>query len=229
MTEANIEIKELQNGVKSVVVSGQLDESNVDEKIKVVYEMFKQTPQGLKIIFDLENLDYMNSKSIGYLTDIYGKITERGGKMVITKAKENIVDILQVVGLTQLIQSFATNEEAILALNQGATPAPEQQPAPAAPEMTQPPAAQAPVSPESSQETPAEIKVEPAPVTEQPAQQQAEEAPAQPQPQTTNVVASEANVAPAEPIQKAPKEQPPVEENTLKMPTISQPAPGESS
>ena len=58
----------------------------------------------------------MNSKSIGYLTDWYGKITEGNGKIVITKTRDNILDILQVVGLTQLIQCYANEEEAKLAL-----------------------------------------------------------------------------------------------------------------
>jgi anti-anti-sigma regulatory factor len=60
----------------------------------------------------------MNSKSIGYLTDWYGKVTEGGGKIVISKAKSNILDILQVVGLTQLINCYPTLDEAKFALLQ---------------------------------------------------------------------------------------------------------------
>jgi stage II sporulation protein AA (anti-sigma F factor antagonist) len=95
---------------------GQLDESNVDEKIKEIYSVIETNPQNLHLIFDLENLEYMNSKSIGYLTDIYGKLTETGGKMAIAKAKSNIADILQVVGLTQLVQIFDSIDSAKSAL-----------------------------------------------------------------------------------------------------------------
>ncbi len=63
----------------------------------------------------------MNSKSIGYLTDWYGKIIEGKGKIVIAKARSNILDILQVVGLTQLINCYNTLDEAKFALLQ-ATP-----------------------------------------------------------------------------------------------------------
>lgn len=111
MTEATIIIEDDGN-IKIVKIAGQLDESNVDEKIKTIYTAIEQNPKGLKLLFDLENLEYMNSKSIGYMTDIYGKITESGGQVAIAKAKPNITDILQVVGLTQLIKSFATAEEA---------------------------------------------------------------------------------------------------------------------
>lgn len=102
--------------LKLVKFSGQLDESNVDEKAKEIYDLINSIPQGLHLIFDFEKLEYMNSKSIGYLTDWYTKLTEKRGGIVITKAKPNILDILQVVGLTQLIPCTGTVEEAKLAI-----------------------------------------------------------------------------------------------------------------
>lgn len=123
MTQATITIEDIpvsNEGLtaKTIKFQGQLDESNVDEKAKVIYELLEQVPQNLYLLFDFEELEYMNSKSIGYLTDWYGKVTEGGGKIVIAKTKNNILDILQVVGLTQLINCFATIDEAKLALLQ---------------------------------------------------------------------------------------------------------------
>jgi anti-anti-sigma factor len=121
MTEVNITVEDLTSEIpgatlKLVKISGQLDESNVDEKSKEIYAIIEQTPKGLSLVFDLENLEYMNSKSIGYLTDWYGKINEGGGKIVLSNAKPNILDILNVVGLTQLIPNFATLDEAKFAI-----------------------------------------------------------------------------------------------------------------
>lgn len=134
MTEANIEIEDAPiNGkiVKIVHLVGQLDESNVDEKIQQIYKLIEVSPKGLNLIFDLENLEYMNSKSIGYLTDLYGKITESGGQVVIAKPKPNITDILQVVGLAQLIKIFVSLDEAKNFLSAPvAAPAPIETPAP---------------------------------------------------------------------------------------------------
>ncbi|MBI2453803.1 hypothetical protein HYV58_01340, partial [Candidatus Peregrinibacteria bacterium] len=45
----------------------------------------------------------------------YTKLTEKKGGVVIAIARPNILDILQVVGLTQLITSVATVEEAKIA------------------------------------------------------------------------------------------------------------------
>lgn len=121
MTQININIEDIPVSTpnqiaKLIKFQGQLDESNVDEKAKLIYSLIEQTPQNLFLLMDFEELEYMNSKSIGYLTDWYGKITEGNGKIVIAKAKNNILDILEVVGLTQLISCYPTLDEAKLAL-----------------------------------------------------------------------------------------------------------------
>ncbi|MBU1992434.1 MAG: STAS domain-containing protein [Patescibacteria group bacterium] len=121
MTEANITVEDVASEdpskvIKLVRIKGQLDESNVDEKSKEIYALIEQNPKGLNLIFDLENLEYMNSKSIGYLTDWYGKVNEGGGAIALAKPKPNILDILNVVGITQLVQSYATLDEAKFAL-----------------------------------------------------------------------------------------------------------------
>lgn len=128
MTQATITIEDIPAATPGIVAKlihfqGQLDESNVDEKAKTIYGLIEQFPQNLYLLFDFEGLEYMNSKSIGYLTDWYGKITEGKGKVVIAKTRSNILDILQVVGLTQLIQSYATLDEAKFALLQPTTSA----------------------------------------------------------------------------------------------------------
>ncbi|MDP2624885.1 MAG: STAS domain-containing protein [Candidatus Peregrinibacteria bacterium] len=122
MTYANILIEDLASDqadriVKIIKVSGQLDESNVDEQSKAVYTLIEQNPKNLHLIFDFSELEYLNSKAIGYLTDWYGKVSAEGGKIAIAMAKDNIVDILQVVGLTQLITCHLTLDEAKTAMS----------------------------------------------------------------------------------------------------------------
>jgi len=123
MTQANIIVEDIPATVqgisaKLIRIQGQLDESNVDEKAKIIYQVIEQNPKNLYLLFDFEQLEYMNSKSIGYLTDWYGKIAEGQGKIVIAKPKSNILDILQVVGLTQLINCYQTLDEAKFSLLQ---------------------------------------------------------------------------------------------------------------
>lgn len=123
MTTVQITIEDLSGApqgkvLKLIRIVGQLDESNVDEQAKTIYQLLESGIQGLNLIFDFSGLEYMNSKSIGYLTDWYSKVSTTGGKVVIASARENILDILQVVGLTQLIPAYATLEEAKLAVLQ---------------------------------------------------------------------------------------------------------------
>ncbi len=214
MTEAMITIEDVPGAIplKIAHISGQLDESNVDEKIQEVYQAVEKSPKGLSLIFDLGELEYMNSKSIGYLTDLYGKITEGGGHVAIANAKSNILDILQVVGLTQLVKTFTSTDEAKNHIDTQpvAAPAEPQPEAPAQPEQPAEPQPEAPAEPaqpvEPQPEAPAEQPTEPQP--EAPAEQPTEpeqpaEQPAEPQPE-----------APAEPAQpekpqtEAPAEQP---------------------
>ncbi len=123
MTTVQITIEDLSGApqgkvVKLIRIVGQLDESNVDEQAKSIYQVIESGIQGLNLIFDFTGLEYMNSKSIGYLTDWYSKVSSTGGKVAIASARDNILDILQVVGLTQLIPAYATLDEAKLAVLQ---------------------------------------------------------------------------------------------------------------
>jgi len=97
---------------KIVRFVGQLDESNIDLNSKTIYEIIAQHPKDLYLLLDFSKLEYMNSKSIGYLTDWYGKITEAGGKIVIAAPPANILEILTAVGVIELVKCYNTLEEA---------------------------------------------------------------------------------------------------------------------
>ncbi len=103
--------------VKIVHFTGQLDESNVDDRAKEIYALISSVSGPLFLIFDFAGLEYMNSKSIGYLTDWYTKLSEKQGAIIIAQARPNILDILSVVGITQLIKSVTTIEEAKVETN----------------------------------------------------------------------------------------------------------------
>lgn len=97
---------------KIIRIIGQLDESNIDMNSHIIYDLITQHPKDLFLLFDLTKLEYMNSKSIGYLTDWYTRVNEGGGKIVITNAPENIIEILTTVGITELIVCYKNIEEA---------------------------------------------------------------------------------------------------------------------
>jgi anti-anti-sigma factor len=142
MTEVNIaidNIEALKEGriSKMIKIVGELDETNVDEEMQKIYGIIGENPWNLDLIFDFSGLGYLNSKCIGYLTDIYGKLSESNGKIAIFAARPNVLDTLQVVGLTQLITMYDTFEQAKAGVIQElsgpqvqntVTPTPETQP-----------------------------------------------------------------------------------------------------
>ena len=100
--------------IKVVILQGQLDESNVDGFAPKIYEMIANMEPQTSVIFDFQGLTYLNSKSIGYIADFYNQITAKEGKIIIAKAANNIKDILNVVGMDQMIPLTQTMEEAKL-------------------------------------------------------------------------------------------------------------------
>ncbi|PIV90646.1 hypothetical protein COW46_02400 [Candidatus Gracilibacteria bacterium CG17_big_fil_post_rev_8_21_14_2_50_48_13] len=95
---------------------GELDESNIDNTAKEVYKLLDESANDLPVLFDFSELGYMNSKSIGYLSDWYTRLGEKGSELLVAAAPENIMDILQTVGLDNFIRMFPSVELAKAAL-----------------------------------------------------------------------------------------------------------------
>lgn len=117
MADVQLNVSDListKNGqtIKVVALVGQLDESNVDDLAPKIYQLIEEAGEAPSFVFDLEQLVYMNSKSVGYLTDFYSKIKAKNGSVVLAKLPPNINDILSVVGLTKIVPVAQTMEEA---------------------------------------------------------------------------------------------------------------------
>lgn len=117
MTDNKILIEDLETPDKDItgkmlIFIGQLDETNIEENAKMVYSLISEHPKNLHLLLDFEKLTYMNSKSIGYITDWYTKTTDNNGKIVIAKPAQNILDILNAVGISKFIKCYPTLAEA---------------------------------------------------------------------------------------------------------------------
>lgn len=132
--------------VKQIIFAGQLDETNVDEEAKKIYAVIDEMAEP-NLLLDFSDLVYMNSKSIGYLTDWYSRSAAKGGKIVIARPQPNILDILKVVGITQIITIYDSLEEAKLGFSGDAAPPATVAPPATAPAAPAPPAPPAPAAP----------------------------------------------------------------------------------
>ena len=111
--ETLIEVnKKEQNGVTIFEFKGELDETNADKTFKSVYDQIGEF-EGKKILFNMSGLKYLNSKSIGYIADVFSNIEDVDWKMTISNCTEWVKDILELVGITTIIPTVDTEKEAI--------------------------------------------------------------------------------------------------------------------
>ena len=95
--------------------AGELDETNADKTFSWVYEQIGDFADK-KILFNLMGLKYLNSKSIWYIADVFSNIEDNEGQMHISNCDEGVRDVLELVGITTIIPTVATEEEALEAM-----------------------------------------------------------------------------------------------------------------
>lgn len=92
------------------ILEGSIDESNLDE-LKNVVTPFVNDSVTKTIALDVQKLDYINSKVVGYIASLYTLGQVNSTKIVIVGENATIMDILSLVGLTTLIEQKKTVDE----------------------------------------------------------------------------------------------------------------------
>ncbi len=111
--ETLIEIKKRDaQGASVFEFQGELDETNADKVFSKIYADIGAFA-GKKILFNFSGLHYLNSKSLGYLADIYSNVEEGGGKMCISNCLPEVNDTLELVGITNIITTLPTEAEGL--------------------------------------------------------------------------------------------------------------------
>ncbi len=111
--ETLIEVnKKEQDGILIFEFSGELDETNADKTFKTIYDEIWSF-DNKKIIFNMNGLKYLNSKSIWYIADVFSNIEDNEWQMHISNCSEWVKDILELVGITTIVPTVDTEEEAV--------------------------------------------------------------------------------------------------------------------
>jgi len=101
--KTHIDVQKTDDKTPTYIFSGELDETNADKTFQPIYaELEKDWTQS--VVFDLEKLTYLNSKAIGYITDIYSHTDNHGGKLTLRNLTEQVYDILDIVGITSIVE-----------------------------------------------------------------------------------------------------------------------------
>lgn len=114
--ETLIEVnKKEENGIIIFEFAGELDETNADKTFKDIYDQVGNFDEK-KIIFNFSGLKYLNSKSIGYIADVFSNIEDNDGQMYISNCDEGVKDVLELVGITTIVPTVETEAEAVSAM-----------------------------------------------------------------------------------------------------------------
>ena len=100
---------------KIIVLKGEFDES-VLEGLKTQIDPLLTDVNIKTLLFNFHDLEFINSKGIGFLVSIHTHLAKDGRKMVIADAQEAVMDVVSLVGLTSIIPYYATLDEAIASL-----------------------------------------------------------------------------------------------------------------
>lgn len=98
--------------MRLVTLKGQVDESNLHLleghlDPLVVHDGVKA------LIFNFKDLEFINSRVIGYLLSVYSSMAESDKRMAIVESNDQIMSILSLVGLTTLIGHYGNLPEAL--------------------------------------------------------------------------------------------------------------------
>jgi len=108
-----IKIKDQENNIKLIILEGSLDNTTVVEMESVLDSLLNQSQAPL-IIMDLSKLDYINSTGIANFLQYYTHTTRaKQGCFKLFGLSSFIQEILDVCGVTKVLEIYATEDEAI--------------------------------------------------------------------------------------------------------------------
>jgi len=116
MSELTITVTDGPNvSVKLISLVGEMDETSID-LLKTQLDSVLSDQNIKTFLFDFRQLEFINSKGIGYLVSVHTHLAKDQRVMVIAEANEAVMDVISLVGLTTIIKYFNTVEEAFAGL-----------------------------------------------------------------------------------------------------------------
>lgn len=105
-----------KDNIKLVSLAGEIDETNLGE-LKEIIDPLMVSSDCQILMINLKDLNFINSMVISYFTNIYTKLTELNKKIIFVEANNQILDILDLVGLTTIIDNYGSLTEALNSLD----------------------------------------------------------------------------------------------------------------
>jgi anti-anti-sigma factor len=97
---------------KVITLKGELDESVLDY-FKTQLDPIWNDENVRVFIFDLQNLEFINSKGIGFLVSVHSHLAKNRRRLILAAAQETVMDVMSLVGLTSIIPHYEALDEAL--------------------------------------------------------------------------------------------------------------------
>ncbi|MCB1167072.1 MAG: STAS domain-containing protein [Leptospiraceae bacterium] len=116
--KVGVEEKELGgNSIRVVKLTGRITNSNSQDFNRKFYKLLESTGQSM--IFDLTDLDYINSTGVAILFSIHYRARENGGRLIIGGIHSFLRKVFGLMDLPPELKLYPTLEEALEAVASG--------------------------------------------------------------------------------------------------------------
>lgn len=106
-----LEYTELMDGIRLIKLEGRLD-LNGTYSIEVPF-VNRCAGDQVRVLVDMSEVSYVSSVGIPMLVNTAKSVFSRGGKMAFLSPQENVVKVLELVGVTHVIQIYNDQQTAI--------------------------------------------------------------------------------------------------------------------
>jgi anti-sigma B factor antagonist len=114
MPDFSIAHETIGDEVELIRVSGFLDAHTFEKLEESINNLFSQGRY--KVVVDLSSVNYISSAGAGVFIAALSESEENGGKVVLVSPTKGVLDVFDLLGLTQLFSIASDRQEAVAAV-----------------------------------------------------------------------------------------------------------------
>ncbi len=115
MPDFAISHEAIGNDIDLLKVSGFLDAHTFEQLEEEINNLFSQNR--FKLVMDLTNVGYISSAGAGVFIAALSESEESGGKIVLLNPTKGVLDVFDLLGLTQLFSVVTNRQEAVATMS----------------------------------------------------------------------------------------------------------------
>lgn len=114
--ELSIQVRH-EGDITVVSLSGELDTYSCPNLRQAVAELVDKGH--LKVVLNLEQVEYIDSAGLGTLVGNLKRVSERGGQLKLVNCNSQIQKVFNITGLVRIFEQYDSESDAISSFGQG--------------------------------------------------------------------------------------------------------------